>query len=100
MGEATKGVINEKSLSELTSKRETLVTSSAKLEASIKGNEENNIPFHENLSKELVNNGTLGAQNQEAADAYKQQVREDKVKLTELQAQLTEIDAKIAQLGE
>ncbi|OMD03492.1 hypothetical protein MKX34_17140 [Paenibacillus sp. FSL R5-0636] len=93
IGESTKAEAVD-----LDTKKASIEAEIAKKKANIADLETNVIPPLEALAKELKNNGTLGKQNQQMADDYKILVEKRKTELADLQKQLAEIDAQIAEL--
>lgn len=59
---------------------------------------EKTIGIYESMAKEMENNGDLGKRAAESAEEYKKLVEQRKDELADLQKQLAEIDAQIAEL--
>lgn len=100
MGEtATVMVTPNKSSAELKADREKISADITRLDNGIKDIEKNVLPGLRESSEILSTNGKVGERAKETLAQYETQLLKDKTELTALQAQLTEIDAKIAQLG-
>ncbi|QSF42643.1 hypothetical protein [Paenibacillus tianjinensis] len=82
----------------LNSQRDQIVREIAKREAGIQNIQSDVIPTHEQLAKELANNGTLGQQQLQLVESLKQQIEQMKAELVTYNKQLVDIDAKIAEL--
>jgi len=100
MSDDGKTTITPKSslLLNLNSERDQVIREIAKREAGIQNIETDVIPTHEQLAKELANNGTLGKQQLELVESLKKQIGDMKAELVTLNHKLAEIDAKITAL--
>lgn len=85
-------------LTDLNTKRESLVEQIAAHEKQIKGYNDNILPTYKSLADELAGNGSLGQRAAEDYAAFKKQVDTWNVELATLQQQLTDLDAQIAAL--
>lgn len=90
--------VSSSNLDSLKNQKDLLLYEISKRESGIKGTEQETIPFHEQMAKELANNGSLGKQHQDAVDRYKKEVEQMKNELVELKQQLADLDVQIAAL--
>ncbi|MDH6427284.1 MULTISPECIES: hypothetical protein [unclassified Paenibacillus] len=80
------------------SQRDQIIREIANREAGINSIQSDVIPTHEQLAKELANNGALGQQQSQVVENLKKQIETMKSELIDLNKQLEEINAKIEAL--